>query len=34
MKKLGATHMTGGGNEFYKKIGYSDGIVWTHWKKL
>ena len=33
MKKLGATHMTDGGNEFYKKIGYSDGIVWTHWKK-
>lgn len=33
MKKLGATHMTGGGNEFYKKIGYTDGIVWTYWKK-
>lgn len=34
MKKLGATHMTGGGNEFYKKIGYTEGIVWTHWKKI
>lgn len=33
MKPLGATHMTGGGNPFYKKIGYGPGIPWTYWKK-
>lgn len=33
MKPLGATHMTGGGNPFYEKIGYGDGIRWTFWKK-
>ena len=33
LKPLGATMMTGGGNDFYKKIGYEEGIVWNHWKK-
>lgn len=33
MKKLGATHMTGGDNEFYKKIGYKPAVKWTYWKK-
>ena len=32
-KKLGATHMTGGGNEFYKKIGYKSAVKCTYWKK-
>lgn len=32
-KKLGATHMTGGDNEFYKKIGYKSEVKWTYWKK-
>lgn len=30
-KKLGATHMTGGENEFYKKIGYKPAVEWTYW---
>lgn len=30
---LGATHMTGGGNEFYFKIGYDPIITATNWKK-
>lgn len=33
MKRLGATHMTGGMNEFYKKIGYKPAVKWTYWKK-
>lgn len=33
MKPLGATHMTGGGNPFYKTIGYEPMITWTYWKK-
>lgn len=33
MKKLGATHMTGGDNEFYQKIGYKAAVKWTYWKK-
>ena len=32
-KKLGATHMTGGMNEFYKKIGFQPAVKWTFWKK-
>ncbi len=32
-KKLGATHMTGGFNEFYQKIGYKPAEKWTYWKK-
>lgn len=32
-KELGATHMTGGSNEFYKKIGYKSAVKWTYWKK-
>lgn len=32
-KKLGATHMTGGFNPFYKKIGYKPAEKWTFWKK-
>ena len=32
-KKLGATHMTGGFNEFYKKIGFQPAVKWTFWKK-
>lgn len=33
LKPLGAEMMTGGGSEFYKKIGYEDGIHWLHYKK-
>ena len=33
LKPLGAEYMTGGGDEFYKKIGYEDGIHWLHYKK-
>ena len=32
-KALGATHMTGGGNGFYKAIGYKPAVKWTPWKK-
>ena len=33
MKQLGVTHMTGGMNEFYKKIGYKPAVRWTYWQK-
>lgn len=33
MKPLGATHMIGGANPFYEKIGYGEGIHWTFWQK-
>lgn len=33
MKPLGATHMTGGSNPFYAKIGYKPRITWTFWRK-
>ncbi len=33
LKPLGATHMTGGENPFYPKIGYGPGVKWTYWKK-
>ena len=33
MKKLGATHMTGGMDPFYKEIGFKPATVWTFWKK-
>lgn len=33
-KALGATHMTGGTNGFYKKIGYKPAIKWTYWEKM
>lgn len=33
MKPFGATHMTGGGNPFYEKIGYGEGIHWYCWKR-
>lgn len=32
-KALGATHMTGGENSFYKAIGYKPAVKWTYWKK-
>ena len=32
MKALGATHMTGGGDPFYAKIGYGKGFHWSFWK--
>lgn len=32
LKPLGAAYMTGGGDDFYRKIGYSDGIHWLHMK--
>lgn len=32
-KALGATHMTGGANDFYKAIGYKPAEKWTYWKK-
>ena len=34
MKALGATHMTGGSNPFYEKIGYEKGSHWTFWKNI
>ena len=33
MSQLGATHMTGGENPFYQKIGYEPVIKWTYWEK-
>ena len=33
LKPLGAEYMTGGGNDFYKRIGYEDSIHWLHYKK-
>ena len=33
MKALGATHMTGGGDPFYEKLGYGKGIHWPFWKR-
>lgn len=32
-KALGATHMTGGDNGFYKAIGCKPEVKWTYWKK-
>ena len=32
-KALGATHMTGGTNPFYTKIGYEKVVEWTYWEK-
>lgn len=32
-KALGATHMTGGANPFYQKIGYQPAVQWTYWGK-
>lgn len=34
LEPLGATHMTGGANPFYKKIGFEYGVKSSHWKKL
>lgn len=33
LKPLGATHMTGGGDPFYEKIGYGKGLHWYCWKR-
>lgn len=33
LKVLGAEYMTGGGDDFYRKVGYGEGIHWLHWKK-
>lgn len=33
MKALGATHMTGGDIDFYKKIGYKPMIPWSIWER-
>ncbi len=33
MSALGATHMTGGSDPFYRRIGYTDVGRWSHWKK-
>jgi hypothetical protein len=33
LKPLGATHMTGGGNAFYEKIGFKPMVHWTFWEK-
>jgi predicted N-acetyltransferase YhbS len=33
MKQSGATHMTGGSNKFYSKIGFDPTIEWTFWRK-
>lgn len=32
-KALGATHMTGGTNPFYTKIGYEKVVEWTYWER-
>lgn len=29
MKKLGETHMTGGGDAFYEKLGFGKGWHWN-----
>ena len=31
--KLGATHMTGGGNKFYYDLGFRPIVEWTMWQK-
>lgn len=33
LKPLGAELMTGGGDAFYRKIGYEDGIHWLHFRR-
>ena len=33
MKALGATHMTGGGDPFYDKVGFKPEIEWAFWVK-
>ena len=33
MKALGAEWMTGGGDPFYRKIGYQDAVRWLFFKK-
>ncbi len=33
MKSLGATHMSGGDDPFYEKIGYGKGFHFSFWKK-
>ncbi|MBR5798583.1 MAG: GNAT family N-acetyltransferase [Lachnospiraceae bacterium] len=33
LKPLGATHMTGGGDPFYDKIGYRPMVRWTFWEE-
>lgn len=33
MKPLGATHMTGGTDPFYEKMGFRPMFEWTYWKK-
>jgi len=33
MKPLGATFMTGGSGEFYKKLGFKPYVTWTEWEK-
>ncbi|MBD5169078.1 MAG: GNAT family N-acetyltransferase [Oscillibacter sp.] len=33
MKPLGATHMTGGADPFYEKLGFDLCIGWTFWEK-
>lgn len=33
MEPLGAEIMTGGGDGFYYKIGYEEGIHWLHFRK-
>jgi hypothetical protein len=33
MKALGATHMTGGGDLFYQKLGYGKGYHCKIWRK-
>ena len=33
LKPLGATHMTGGGDPFYDKLGFQPTIQWIFWEK-
>lgn len=32
-KALGATHMTGGTDPFYRKIGYEPAVEWVYWER-
>lgn len=33
LRPLGAEYMTGGGDQFYAKIGYEQRVPWTFWRK-
>ena len=33
MGALGAEYMTGGGDPFYRRVGYTETVHWMHWKR-